>query len=73
MGVGLEGGHKAVQAKGNDAGADKDQASMFSDALPDQPGLADFGQGGQGEQQDGTQHGHGLTLPPRQGLAGQRG
>jgi hypothetical protein len=38
----LEGGHKPIEAKGNDAGADKDQAAMFADALPDQPRPADL-------------------------------
>jgi hypothetical protein len=40
----LEGGHELIEAKGNDAGADEDQAAVFADALPDQPGAADLGQ-----------------------------
>jgi hypothetical protein len=41
----LQGGHEPIQAKGNDSGTDKDQAAVFADALPDQPGAADLGQG----------------------------
>jgi hypothetical protein len=43
MGVGLEGGRESVGAERNDAGADEDQAAVFADALPDEPGAADFG------------------------------
>jgi hypothetical protein len=39
----LEGGHKTVEAEGNDAGADEGQAAVFADALPDQPRPADLG------------------------------
>jgi hypothetical protein len=35
---------------------------VLADALPDQPGAADLGQGGQREQQHRTHHGHGRTL-----------
>jgi hypothetical protein len=52
---------------------DEDQDAVFADALPDQPGPADLGHRGQGEQQDRAQHGHSLTLPRRGGVAGQRG
>jgi hypothetical protein len=41
----LEGGREAVDAEGEDAGADEDQAAVFADALPDQSGAADLGQG----------------------------
>jgi hypothetical protein len=44
VGVRLERGDEPVKAKGEDAGADKGQAAVFTDALPDQPGPADFGQ-----------------------------
>src|SRR6266480_2508170 len=47
VGVGLEGGDEAVGAQGGDAGADEQQAAVFADALPDQPGAADLGEGGQ--------------------------
>jgi hypothetical protein len=30
--------HKPVDTKGNDAGADKGQAAVFTNALPNQPG-----------------------------------
>jgi hypothetical protein len=57
----LEGGHEPVTTEGEDPGADEDQAAVFADALPDQPGAADLGQGGQGEQHD-----RGSTVrPPR--------
>src|SRR6266545_4289841 len=68
MGVGLEGGNKAVDAKRQDAGADEQQAAVLADALPDQPGAADLGQRGQAEQQDRPQHRHAITLS--RGVAG---
>jgi hypothetical protein len=50
VGVRLEGGHEPVEPEGQDAGADKGQAAVLADALPDQPGRTNLGQGGQGEQ-----------------------
>ena len=51
MGVGLERGHEAVQAERDDAGADPDPALVLADALPDQPGATDLGDGGEAEQE----------------------
>jgi hypothetical protein len=59
--VRLERGHKPIEAKGHDAGADEGQATVLADALPDQPCPTDLGQRGQDEQQDRAQHGQGLT------------
>jgi hypothetical protein len=61
----LKRGDEAIAAEGEDAGADEGQAAVFADALPDQPGAADLGQSGQGEQQDRAQHGQGVTYPGR--------
>jgi hypothetical protein len=58
----LEGGHEPVTTEGEDPGADEDQAAVFADALPDQPGAADLGQRGQDEQQHGAQHGMPVTM-----------
>src|SRR6202022_3115137 len=44
--VGLQGGDEAVDAERDDAGAHPDPAAVLTDALPDQPGATDFGQGG---------------------------
>jgi hypothetical protein len=71
--VGLEGGDEPIEPEGQDAGTDKGQAAVFADALPDQPGPADLGQGGQGKQQHRAQRGHGLTLPRRRALASEPG
>ena len=67
--VRLEGGHEPIQAEGQDASADKGQTAVLADPLPDQPGPADLGEGGHGEQEDGAQYGHGRTLPRRRALA----
>jgi hypothetical protein len=65
-GVGLEGGDEPVAAQGEDPGADQQQAAVLADALPDQPGAADLGQRGQGEQRDGR-------LAPTRMLQGSSG
>ncbi len=57
--VGLQRGDKAVGAEGEDPGADTGDAAVFAHALPDQPRPADLGQGGEHEQDDRTDHGHG--------------
>jgi hypothetical protein len=42
-------------------GADPEQAAVLADALPDQPGAADLGNGGQHEQHNGAGDGHDRT------------
>ena len=52
VGVGLERGDEPVRAERDDAGGDPPQAAVFAHALPDQPGTADLGEGGDDEQGD---------------------
>jgi hypothetical protein len=47
MRVWLQGGDEPVEADGEDAGADPTDAAVFADALPDEPGATNLGDGGQ--------------------------
>src|SRR5690606_29741241 len=59
VGVGLEGGDEPVRAEREHAGGDPEQAALLPQPLPDEPGAADLGDGGQHEEDQGTQSGHG--------------
>lgn len=56
--VRLQRGDEPVQAQGDDTGTDPRPPLVLAYALPYQPGPADLGDGGQGEQQNRAQHGH---------------
>jgi hypothetical protein len=65
----LKGGHQAHSAKGEDDGADENQAVVFADALPDQH-AADLGRICQAHSRiEFAEHllgySHGLGLPER--------
>ena len=44
--------------------ADEDDATLFADALPDEPRAADLGERCDDEQGDGLEDGHGLIVAP---------
>ena len=54
VGVGLQGRHEAVRTQSHHARRDEEQATVLTDALPDQPRTADLGERGQQEEPDGT-------------------
>jgi hypothetical protein len=54
MWVLLEGGDEPVGGEGGDTGGDPGDASVFTDALPDEPGAADLGDGSESEQDQGA-------------------
>ena len=63
--VRLERGDEAVEAQRDHAGADPEPAAVLTDALPDQPGAADLGDGGEREQEQrgGDRHGPQCASP----------
>jgi hypothetical protein len=60
----LQGGDEPVDAERENAGADPEQAAVFPNALPDQPGAADLRQRGEDEQDDRAGNGHGPEPMP---------
>lgn len=58
VGAGLEGGDEPVQAESDHAGPDEHEAPFLAHSLPDEPGTANLGDGGEDEQANRGEDGH---------------